>query len=76
MSSEQGKEFAKKYGIEYIETSAKDSLNIEDLFISTTKSFISNQMMNPLKKSNSSFTDGGVMIPNSNKKEEKEGGCC
>jgi Ras-related protein Rab-1A len=76
ISFDQGKEFARKYGIEYIETSAKDSMNVDDLFISTTKVFISNQMSNPLKKSTSSFVDGGVMIPNKKKEEKEGGGCC
>ena len=75
ISSDTAKEFARKYGIEYLETSAKESVNIEDLFISTTKTFISTQMTNPLKKSNANFTNEGIMIPNK-KKEEKEGGCC
>lgn len=74
VSNESAKEFARKYGIEYLETSAKESTNIEDLFISTTKTFISNQMMNPLKKSKNSFTDSGINIPK--KKDDKEGGCC
>lgn len=77
VSAEQGKELARRYGIEFLETSAKDSLNIENLFVSTTKTFIENQNSNPLKKSNSSFKGEGVMIPNTNKpKVKKDGGCC
>lgn len=36
---EEGNEIANKYGIKYIETSAKETTNIEDLFISTAKTF-------------------------------------
>lgn len=76
VSYDDAKEFAKKYGIEYIETSAKDSSNIEDLFISTTKSFISNVYNNPLKKSNANFTPGGISLPNQQLEKKKEGECC
>ena len=33
VSTEEAKEIANKYGIKYIETSAKDTINIDDLFI-------------------------------------------
>ena len=39
VSDDSAREFARKYGIEYIETSAKDSSNVDGLFVSTTKSF-------------------------------------
>ena len=50
ISGEQARELAKRYNIEYLETSAKDSLNIDDLFVSTTQLFIVNQNNNPLKE--------------------------
>ncbi len=37
----EGNEFASKYGIKFIETSAKDTINIEDQFISTAKHLLS-----------------------------------
>ncbi len=40
---EEAEEIAKKYGINYIETSAKDTINIDDLFISTAKYLLSKQ---------------------------------
>ena len=42
--SEEAKEIANKYGIKYIETSAKDTINIDDLFISTAKYLLSKQI--------------------------------
>ena len=41
---EEGNEIANKYGIKYIETSAKDTINIDDLFISTAKYLLSKQI--------------------------------
>ena len=44
VSTEEAKEIANKYGIKYIETSAKDTINIDDLFISTAKYLLSKQI--------------------------------
>lgn len=74
VSTDQGKEFAKKYNIDFFETSAKDSTCINDLFISTAKIFVNKQNYNNLSKSVSSFTGEGVMIEVKNKKKDNE--CC
>ena len=44
VNAEEAKEIANKYGIKYIETSAKDTINIDDLFISTAKYLLSKQI--------------------------------
>ena len=44
VSMEEAKEIANKYGIKYIETSAKDTINIDDLFVSTAKYLLSKQI--------------------------------
>ena len=75
VTSDQAKEFAKKYGMEYYETSAKNSHNVDDMFLSAAKSFISNQENNPLKKSNSNFTAEGIVIPSQQTKVKKKR-CC
>ena len=74
VSNEAGRDFARKYGMEYMETSAKESSNVEDLFISTTKGFISASINNP--KKNGNFTPGGISLPNKQEKETKKEGCC
>lgn len=77
ISTEQGKDFARKYGIEYIETSAKVANNIDELFQSAAKTFIINQSLNPLKKSNANFSaNEGIVIPVSNQTAKKKKGCC
>lgn len=44
VSKEEGKELASKYGIQYIETSAKETTNIEELFFNTTETFLNKQI--------------------------------
>ena len=44
VSIEEAKGVANKYGIKYIETSAKDTINIDDLFVSTAKYLLSKQI--------------------------------
>ena len=43
MTKEEGNEMALKYDIEYTETSAKDTINIEELFFWTTKTLMNKQ---------------------------------
>lgn len=79
VQQEEGREFARKLNIEFLETSAKDSHNINELFISTTKCFISKQNQPSLTKSAINFTGDGVMInPQAMEKEKKKDkkSCC
>ena len=39
---EQGKEFAEQYGMQFFETSAKNSTNVSDAFIAMTKEVMKN----------------------------------
>lgn len=50
VSYEQGKELAKQYGIPFLETSAKDTVNIDELFLSITKNFLDKQAANVSQK--------------------------
>ena len=76
---EEGNEIANKYGIKYIETSAKDTINIEDLFISTAKHLLSKQANNPGGKG-SQTGKNGIDLINSNKNNQDNnqnaGLCC
>lgn len=76
VNTEEGKQLASKLGIEYVETSAKDSICIEDVFVMATRLFISNQQMNPLKKSYTNFTADGVLISNQTTKDKKKKRLC
>jgi len=78
VSTEQGKELARQYNIQFIETSAKDTINIDELFINTTKIFLDKQTSgNVVKKDNkvlkgSKNINVGDKTPNDNKKSD----CC
>lgn len=83
VSYEQGKELARLYNIQFIETSAKDTINIEELFVNTTRTFIDKQLVGvtssnkkdikTLKGKNIDFTEGQDGTPGGAKKES---GCC
>ena len=44
ISTAKGKELADSYGIKFLETSAKNTVNIEELFIETTNIFLSKDL--------------------------------
>ena len=77
---EEGNEIANKYGIKYIETSAKETTNIEDLFISTAKNLLSKQVSNSgvVKGAQSGKTGIDLMNTNNNQNNSQSGGgfCC
>jgi small GTP-binding protein len=77
---EEGNEIANKYGIKYIETSAKETTNIEDLFISTAKNLLSKQVSNSgvVKGAQSGKTGIDLMNSNNNQNNSQNSGgfCC
>jgi small GTP-binding protein len=77
---EEGNEIANKYGIKYIETSAKETTNIEDLFISTAKNLLSKQVSSAgiVKGAQSGKTGIDLMNTNNNQNNNQSGGgfCC
>ena len=79
ISFENGKELADKYGIKFMETSAKETTNIDELFVSTTKIFMEKQA-NTGHGNKGKVTPGGIGINlnenNLETKKEKEGICC
>ena len=81
VSMEEAKEIANKYGIKYIETSAKDTINIDDLFISTTKYLLAKQ--NSVSGNNKGTQNGksGIDLMNHNNNQldnnqSRQGFCC
>ena len=73
VSKEEGKELASKYGIQYIETSAKETTNIEELFFNTTETFLNKQISG---KSNVNINTPGIDISKNNETNDKKDGCC
>ena len=83
MTKDQGNEMALKYGIKYIETSAKDTINIEELFVNTAKTLMNKQQSNKTGIINNGTNSYGIDLANNgnnNNNENKNGnqnsGCC
>ena len=83
VTKDQGNEMALKYGIKYIETSAKDTINIEELFVNTAKTLMNKQQNNKTGINNNGTNSYGIDLANSgnnNNNENKNGnqnsGCC
>ena len=83
VTKEQGNEMALKYGIKYVETSAKDTINIEELFVDTAKNLMAKQQSSKIGNANNGPNSYGIDLTNmgSNNNEENRGnnqgnGCC
>ena len=70
---EQGKDFATQYGMQFFETSAKESTNVADAFIAMTREIIKTAS-NKAKPAN----NNNVVVTNapSGQSLNKKGGCC
>ena len=81
ISTAKGKELADSYGIKFLETSAKNTVNIEELFIETTNIFLSKQIgvdVQSVKKNNNTpngrpISLSSARIEDNSKKKKK---CC
>ena len=80
VTTDQGKELAKQYGIQFfLETSAKDTLNIESLFEGVTKTFLEKSSLNnrrETKKDKNFKNNKGISIENLSENNKKKKGCC
>ena len=72
VSKENGKDLADKYGIQFMEVSAKETINIDLLFENAAKTFLSRQVSGKEKKT---VNPNGLNLNEEEKKEEKKG-CC
>lgn len=73
----KGKELADSFGITFIETSAKDTVNIEELFINTTKIFLSKQIgvdMQTMKKND--MKNRQISLTSTKIEDSKKKKCC
>ena len=69
---EQGAEFAAQYGMKFIETSAKESKNVQEAFVTMTKEIISQNNDKKIVKKE----DNVVITDKSRGQNIKTGGCC
>ena len=79
VTKEEANELAEKLGIKYIETSAKDTINIETLFVDTAKYLLSKQI-NKSGNSNNMGAKNGIDLNNNNQTPQKNNNnysyCC
>ena len=79
ISKEEANEMAEKLGIKYIETSAKDTINIETLFVDTAKYLLSKQV-NISGNANNIGGKNGIDLNNNNQTPQKNNNnysyCC
>ena len=72
VNKDEGLAFADKYGIQYFETSAKETINIESLFIDTTKYLLSKQVQKAGNNNNSNNGNSfGIDLNNNNQNPEQ-----
>merc|ERR1712129_146632 len=71
VSTEQGKEFAESLGIEFLETSAKTSTNVEQAFLT-----MASQIKARMKTQPSGAGSGPKVTLNKGKQISDKSGCC
>ena len=71
VSFEQGSEFATSLGIEFVETSAKNSTNVEKAFM-----VMSSQIKSRMKSQPAPVKGGAKLTPGASVGAQKSGGCC
>lgn len=88
VSTEEGKAFADKHGLIFMETSAKTAYNVEQAFIGTAEEIHGNIVSGKIDVSNESYgikvgmgaggTNRGVQLNSSqrNTSAQQAGGCC
>jgi Ras-related protein Rab-1A len=72
----EGKELADHFNVKFLETSAKESMNVEDAFTNITREIKSKVAHNPVKRANH---EGTTKISKGSAKRiqnQKKGGCC
>lgn len=72
VSFEQGQEFAKSMGIEFVETSAKNSTNVEKAFMVMATQIKARIKTQPLADK----SKGTKLTPGAQVKSQNKGGCC
>mmetsp|Transcript_18964 Transcript_18964/g.21788 ORF Transcript_18964/g.21788 Transcript_18964/m.21788 type:complete len:84 (-) Transcript_18964:20-271(-) len=76
VSTDEGKELADQYSIRFMETSAKESANVEEAFTLMTKEIKSRVVHTESKRATKAPTTTKLDSKNSKKLEKKSGANC
>ena len=77
VSFDQGKELARQYNIKFIETSAKETVNIDELFVSSAKTFLEKQGTPVGGKGNAPTSSSTVnLLNNEGSSNRSNESCC
>ena len=77
MSTEEGREMAERFGVKFVETSAKDCKNVEEAFFTMSRE-IKNIVVVTEPKKRLGTNDGKRITAKDTKKigKQKKGTCC
>ena len=75
---EDGRDLALQYDMPFMETSAKESVNIDELFVAAAKNFLQKNAFSINKRVKKKTQNGSVQLDVKNDKsaEKKENSCC
>jgi GTPase SAR1 family protein len=76
VTKEEGQDMANRYNIKFIETSAKETINVEELFIDTTKVFLENQLGYGNKKDSKQLKQGAINLNDDQSEKKNKRTCC
>ena len=78
ISYEEGRELGLQYNMPFMETSAKDSINIQELFLAATKNFLEKNAYNINKRVQKKTNNNIIQLDLKKDKndDKKENNCC
>lgn len=62
VSTSEGRNLASSYGIDFVETSAKEDINVEDVFHNITKSMLRNKLQQQQAEKKSKDPQGSIRL--------------
>lgn len=73
--TEDAQRFANQMGIQLFETSAKDNLNVEEMFLAITEKVLRHKKQTQ-RQQNEQEQEGRIKINNSRDQKKKKNKCC
>ena len=77
ISIEEGRDLGLQYKMPFMETSAKESINIDELFIAATKNFLEKNAYNINRRFSKKINNNNIQLEKNDKiTDEKKDNCC